>query len=198
VPQAPSSFNVDLIRASIGPELAAPYEQVFGAVPWLTAGTLAWPAGEADRVLGTWLRWTRRMPGRTLSAIRLGACDVAIDVAVVGDPWGAPGSLSALRDLAPALDTVALVGPRKMRSPASVAAAALTLPAVPAPGPLLDAAAATPDGVCLGLRHGVPPRVELIGVAAVDELPRALAAVDQAARGFGGQQPSSGVVSSLQ
>jgi hypothetical protein len=39
--------------------------------------------------------------------------------------------------------------------------------------------------VCLGLRHGLPRRVELIGIAAVDELPRALAAVDQAARGFG-------------
>jgi hypothetical protein len=195
VPQAPSSFNLDLIRASIGPELAAPYEQAFGAVPWLTAGTLAWPAAAADRVLGAWLRWTRRMPARTLSAIRLGACQVAIDVAVVGDPWGAPGSLSALRELAPPLDTVALVGPGEIRTRPSVAAAALPLPAVPSPGPLLGAAAAAPDGVCLGLRHGVPPRVELIGIAAVDELPRALAAVDQAARGFGDHRP--GVLPSL-
>jgi hypothetical protein len=185
VPQAPCSFNLDLIRASIGPELAAPYEQAFGAVPSLTAGTLAWPGHAADRVLGSWLRWTRRIPARTLSAIRLGTCEVAIDVAVVGDPWGAPRSLSALRDLAPPLDTVALVGPGAMRTPSSVAAAALPLPAVPSPGPLLEAAAAMPDGVCLGLRHGLPRRVELIGIAAVDELPRALAAVDQAARGFG-------------
>ena len=66
---------------------------------------------------------------------------------------------------------------------------------MPSPGPLLGAAAAAPDGVCLGLRHGVPPRVELIGIAAVDELPRALAAVDQAARGFGDHRP--GVLPSL-
>jgi hypothetical protein len=193
VPQAPSSFSLDLIRTSLGPELAAPYEQAFGAVPWLTAGTLAWPAGDADRVLGAWLRWTRQMPARTLSAVRLGVCEVAIDVAVVGDPWGAPGRLAALRDLAPAL---ALIAPRELRSRPSVAAAALPMPAVPSPGALLAAAGAAPEGICLGLRRGVPPRVELVGIAAVAELPRALAAVDQAARRLDDHQ--SGVVSSFQ
>ena len=49
----PDPFATDLLRASLGPALAAPYERAFGPVPWLTAGTLAWPAGAADDVLGT-------------------------------------------------------------------------------------------------------------------------------------------------
>lgn len=181
MPQAPSAFNLDLIRASLGPELATPYEAAFGAVPWLTAGTLAWPADEAVSVLRAWLRWTAQRPSRTLTAIRLGVSDVAIDVAVQGDPWNVPGRLADLLALAPTGDTVALVGPHMLRSPACVAAAELPLGAVPAARPLLQAAAAMPDGVCLGLRH-TAHGVGLIGVGAAVELPRAVAAVDQAAR----------------
>jgi hypothetical protein len=187
VPQAPSAFNLDLIRASLGPELATPYEAAFGAVPWLTTGTLAWPADATERVLRAWLRWTARRPARTLTAVRLGASDVAIDVAVQGDPWGVPGRLSALRELAPEVDTVALVGPQMLRSPAFVAAAELALGAVPPVRGLLTAAAAMPEGICLGLRHTPQTGTGLIGVGAAAELPRALAAVDQAARGLADQ-----------
>jgi hypothetical protein len=179
---APSDFNLDLIRASLGPELTTPYAAAFGAVPWLTAGTLAWPADDAERVLRAWLGWTARRPARTLTAIRLGAADVAIDVAVQGDPWGVPGRLSELRELAPEMDTMALVGPQMLRSPAFVAAAELALGAVPPAGALLQAAIATPHGVCLGLRHTAQTGTGLIGVGAAAELARALAAVDQAAR----------------
>jgi hypothetical protein len=182
VPQAPSAFNLDLIRAALGPELATPYEAAFGAVPWLTTGTLAWPADEAERVLRAWLRWTAQRPTRTLTAVRLGASDVAIDVAVQGDPWGVPGRLSSLRELAPDVDTVALVGQQMLRSPAYVAAAELALGAVPPVRGLLNAATAMPEGICLGLRHTAQTGTGLIGVGAAAELPRALAAVDQAAR----------------
>jgi hypothetical protein len=187
VPPAPSTFNLDLIRASLGPELATPYEAAFGAVPWLTTGTLSWPAEDAERVLPAWLHWTAQRPTRTLTAIRLGASDVAIDVAVQGDPWGVPGRLSALRTLAPEVDTVALVGPQMLRSPAYVAAAELALATVPPVRALLHAATTVPEGVCLGLRHTAHTGIGLIGVGAAAELPRALAAVDQAARGIADQ-----------
>jgi hypothetical protein len=187
VPQAPSAFNLDLVRASLGPELATPYEAASGAVPWLTAGTLAWPAEEAERVLDTWLGWIARRPARTLTAIRLGASDVAIDIAVQGDPWGVPGRLSALRDLAPELDTVALLGPQMLRSPAYVAAAEVALTAPPPSRALLRAATAMPPGVCLGLRHTAQTGLGLLGVGAATELARALAAVDQAARALADQ-----------
>jgi hypothetical protein len=183
VPDVPSDFNLDLLRASLGPELAMPYVQAFGAVPWLTAGTLGWPAGAAEPVLDRWLRWVERLPDRTLTAVRLGTCEAAVDVAVVGDPWGAPARLTALRDLEPRTDTVALAGTRMFRSRASVAAAAVALAAPPRPDALLAAAAAAPHGVCLGLR-ATAGGLALIGVAPADDMPHALAAIDQAARGL--------------
>ena len=173
----PSLFNLDLVRASLGPQLASPYEAAFGAVPWLIAGTLAWPAEDAERVLSAWLRWS----APPLTAIRLGAAEVAVDVAVLGDPWGVAARIEPLRELAPGLDTVALVDPRMLRSPASVAAADLPLAAAAPAGALLAAARAVPEGVCLGLRRAAPTELSLIGVGAAAELPRALAAVDQAA-----------------
>ena len=137
----PSLFNLDLVRASLGPQLAAPYEASFGAVPWLTAGTLAWPAEDAERVLSAWLRWN----APPLTAIRLGAAEVAVDVAVQGAAWGVAARIGALRDLAPGLDTVALVDPRMLRSPAVVAAAELPL-AAPAPAARSRRRASAPEG----------------------------------------------------
>ena len=51
----------------------------------------------------------------------------------------------------------------------------------------LHAATTVPEGVCLGLRHTAHTGIGLIGVGAAAELPRALAAVDQAARGIADQ-----------
>jgi hypothetical protein len=177
----PSLFNLDLLRASLGPQLASPYEAAFGAVPWLTAGTFAWPAEDSERVLSAWLRWS----DPPLSAIRLGASEVAIDVAVHGDPWGVPARIEALRALAPGLDTVAPADLRMLRSPALVAAAELALPAAPPAAALLAAARAVPEGVCLGVRRAAPTGLSLVGVGAAAELPRTLAALDQAARALG-------------
>ena len=184
---APHSFNLDLVRASLGPAIAEPYQHAFGAVPWLTAGTLAWPAGRADEVLAAWRPWTETLTASVLTAIRIGACEIAIDVAAVGDPWHVPGRLAPLRGLAPTVDTVALVTPRTLRSPLSVCAAAVALPGMPSTGALLRAAGDAPDGICLGLRRAAPTGVSLIGVAAADDLPRVLAAVDQVARGLDGR-----------
>jgi hypothetical protein len=73
MPHGPlSAFNLDLVRASLGPDLATPYAAAFGAVPWLTTGTLEWAAADAEPVLGAWLRWA---PERTLTAVRLGVAD---------------------------------------------------------------------------------------------------------------------------
>jgi hypothetical protein len=177
VPHAPSPFNLDLIRASLGPDLASPYETAFGAVPWLTAGTLAWPAEDAERVLVAWLEWGAPM----LTAIRLGTSEVAIDVAAHGDPCGVPARLARLRGLAPALDTVTVVAPAALRSHAVVTAAELPLHAVPPVGELVEAAGAMPDGVCLGVRYVEPGAIRLLGVSPAGEEPRALAALDQAA-----------------
>jgi hypothetical protein len=182
VPQVPSPFNFDLVRASLGPELAAPYENALGAVPWLTAGTLAWPAADAALVLDRWARWSAGLPAHVLTAVRLGVCEVAIDVAFIGDPWAVPAHLASLRALEPVGDTVALAGPFNLRLPASVCAAAVPLRAVPPAAALLAAADGAPPGVCLGLRREPDGGVALIGVAAAGEKPRALAAVDQAAR----------------
>jgi hypothetical protein len=178
----PCSFNIDLIRASLGAPLAAPYRHAFGAVPWLTAGTLAWPAADAERVLEAWRRWTAELGPSVLTATRLGAAEVSLDVAVLGDPWGAPQRLSAPRDLAPTLDSVATLDRRVLAAPAGLVAALAPVGDMPAATALTAAAAAMPDGVCLGLRAVGPHGVVAIGVAAATELPRAQAAVDQAAR----------------
>ena len=170
-------FATDLLRASLGPALAAPYERAFGPVPWLTAGTLAWPAGVADDVLGLWAAWAADLPPVALTAIRVGTAAVAVDVAVPGDPAGAPALLARLRAEGPHADAVTSLGPRALRTPCALTSAAVALPAVPLAGELLDA----PAGVCLGLRR-TPAGPVLIGIAAADERCRAIVAIDQVAR----------------
>ena len=176
---ARASFATDLLRASLGPALAAPYERAFGAVPCLTAGSLTWAGDFADDVLTAWRAWTAELPSTVLSAVRAGGCELAVDVAVLSDPYGVPRLLAPLRALAPATDCVATLGPRCLRTPASVQSAAVALPAFPSADELLDA----PDGVCLGLRHVASGPV-LIGLAAAGERARAVAAIDQVARGL--------------
>jgi hypothetical protein len=178
VPHSPSPFNLDLIRASLGRELVSPYAAAFGAVPWLTAGTLAWPAEDAERVLRAFLAWGAPM----LSAIRLGTSEIAIDVGAHGDPYGVPARLAPLRELAPGLDTVTVVAPAALRSRAVVTAVELPLGVVASVEALLDAARAMPDGVCLGVRCAAPEAVRLIALAPAGEEPRALAALDQMRR----------------
>jgi len=173
----PDPFATDLLRASLGPALAAPYEHAFGPVPWLTAGTLAWPAGAAGDVLDRWTAWAVHLPPAALTAIRVGAAAVAVDVAVPGDPAGVPALLAGLRRAGPHADTVTTLGPRALRTPCALASAAVALPAVPRAGELLDA----PAGVCLGLRR-TSAGPALIGIAAADERCRAIAAIDQVAR----------------
>ena len=56
---------------------------------------------------------------------------------------------------------------------------------------LTAAAAAMPDGVCLGLRAVAPHGVVAIGVAVAADLPRAQAAVDQAARALQERVPAA-------
>ena len=185
------SFNVDLVRASLGPSLAVPYRHAFGPVPWLTAGTLAWPAADTEPVLEAWRRWTAERGSSVLGAVRIGAVEVSVDVAVLGDPWGVAQRLEALRDLAPVVDTVATLDPRVLAAPACLAAASAPVRVTPSARALAMAAAAMPDGVCLGLRAAAPGCVTAIGVAAAAELPRAQAAVDQAARALHEHVPAA-------
>ena len=131
----PDPFATDLLRASLGPALAAPYEHAFGPVPWLTAGTLAWPAGAADDVLGLWSAWAAGLPagrahrdpgrrgrggGRRRGARR---------------PRRRPALLADLRTAGPHADTVAAARPA--RAPHALRAGvrrgrAARLPAAPA------------------------------------------------------------------
>lgn len=178
MPRPPAAtFATDLLRASLGPELTAPYERAFGPVPWLTAGTLAWPAAAADDVLGTWSAWACGLPPAALTAVRVGTAEVAVDVAVLGDPYAVPSLLAPLRVAGPHADTVRPLGTRAFRAPGTLASAAVALPAFPHADELRDA----PEGVCLGLRHG-PGAPVLIGIAAASERGRAAAAIDQVAR----------------
>ena len=170
-------FATDLLRASLGEALAAPYATAFGPVPWLTAGTLSWPAAAADDVLGLWPAWAAGLPPTALTAVRAGAAEVAIDVALLGDPCGVPSLLAPVRVAGPHADTVGLLGTRALRLPCALASAAVALPALPFAGELRDA----PPGVCLGLRHTAAGPV-LIGIAAAAERCRAVAAIDQLAR----------------
>lgn len=183
-----SSFNLDLVRASLGPALAAHYAMPFGAAPWLTAGTLSWPAASAEPALASWLRWSRRIPSRTFSAVRLGACDLAIDVAVVGDPWGATARLSVLRAQAPADDTVALSDLRMLRSQPCLATAELPMHELPSAAALLDVAADVADGICFGVRRAAGES-QLIALGEASEHARLVAALDQVARGLGAHGP---------
>ena len=138
-----SSFNVDLVRASLGPSLGVPYRYAYGPVPWLTAGTLAWPSADAGPALEAWRRWTAERGSSVLTAVRIGAAEVSVDVAVLGDPWGVDQRLSALRDLAPELDTVATLDPRVLAAPAHLAAASAPLRVLPSATALTAAAVAT-------------------------------------------------------
>jgi hypothetical protein len=185
------SFNVDLVRTSLGPVLAVPYRYAFGPVPWLTAGTLAWPEADAEPVLEAWRRWTAERASSVLTAVRIGAAEVSVDVAVLGDPWGVAQRLEPLRDLAPMIDTVATLDPRLLAAPAFLAAASAPVRVMPSATALAAAAAAMPEGVCLGLRAAAPGSVAAIGVAAAAELPRAQAAVDQAARALQQRVPAA-------
>ena len=178
---APDPFALDLLRASLGPAMAAPYEHALGAAPWLTAGTLSFPAGTgADDLLAMWRSWAAELPVRVLTAVRVGECELAIDVAAQGDPFGVPALLAPLRGLGPAADTVASISPRVLRAPAALESAAVALPAFPCADELLDA----PAGVCLGLRRDGARGELLIGIAPTGERARAVAALDQVARGL--------------
>ena len=190
-PTTPCSFNIDLIRASLGAPLAAPYRHAFGPVPWLTAGTLAWPSAAAEPVLEAWRRWTAELTPPVLTAVRIGAAEVSIDVAVLGDPWGVERRLATLRDLAPAVDTVATLDRRALAGPACLTAALAPVGEMPSATLLTAAAAAMPGGVCLGLRAAGPHGVMAIGVAAAADLGRAQAAVDQAARAVTERVPAA-------
>jgi hypothetical protein len=177
VSRSAASFASDLLRASLGEALAAPYERAFGPVPWLTAGTLSWPADAGDDVLATWSAWAAGLPGSVLTAVRVGGAEVAVDVAVLGDPYGVPALLAPLQAAGSHADTVRSLGARAFRVPCALASAAVALPAFPLADELLDA----PAGVCLGLRHVAGGPV-LIGIAAAGERARAVAAIDQVAR----------------
>ena len=107
----------------LGPTLAAALPARVRRGALVTAGTLAWPAADAEPVLEAWRRWTAELGSSVLTAVRIGAAEVSIDVAVLGDPWGAAQRLSGLRDLAPAVDTVATLDRRALAAPARLAAA---------------------------------------------------------------------------
>ena len=177
MPRAAVTFASDLLRASLGEALAAPYERAFGPVPWLTAGTLSWPVQEGDDVLLAWTVWAAELPASVLTAVRVGEAEVAIDVAVLGDPYGVPALLAPLRSAGSHADTVRSLGARVFRAPCTLASAAVALPAFPLADELLDA----PAGVCLGVRRTGGDPV-LIGIAPADERARAVAAIDQVAR----------------
>ena len=100
-------------------------------MPWLTAGTLAWPAGAGDHVLGTWSAWAFELPSSVLTAVRVGEAEVAVDVAVLGDPSGVPSLLAPLRARGSHADTVRSLGARAFRPPCALASAVVALPAFP-------------------------------------------------------------------
>jgi hypothetical protein len=177
LPRPAATFASDLLRASLGEALAAPYERAFGPVPWLTAGTLSWPVDAGDDVLLAWSCWTAELPPSVLTAVRAGTAEVAVDVAVIGDPYGVPSLLAPLRAAGPHADTVRSLGARALRVPCTLESATVALPAFPLAEELLDA----PAGVCLGLRHTAGDPV-LIGIAAAGERARSVAAIDQVAR----------------
>ena len=186
------SFAIDLLRAALGPGLAAPYERAFGAVPWLTAGSLAWEVEDAEEIVQAWARWRAELPTSVLSAIRIGGDVAAIDVAVLGDPYGVQARLAPLYKLGPVDAAVATVGPRLLRATGCVDAVTVPLRRFPDPEHLVDEALSTPAGICLGLRHvhGVTAPV-LIAVGAAEERPRVGAAADQAARALAEPVPAA-------
>lgn len=183
---APSLLDLDILRASLGGSVLGPYDRRFGAVPWLIAGTLTWPAGAAAAVLPAWRAWARRLPAASLTAVRVSEHVVAVDVALVGDPWGAPARLAPLRAMAPGTDTVGLAAPgallgRRGGAPAPIGVVAAPQAALPDLRPL--ATAVIPQGIALGARHdraGGPALIALGIAADVPRLHGALAALDRA------------------
>jgi hypothetical protein len=115
-----------LDRAAGAPD--APREPIgralFGAQPFVTAGTLMWSWEHSHRVLHEWARWTREMPYDVTSVARIvrlphlpgvpaelrGRSLIAVEVAIPREPWIAAGRLAALRRLEPEIDTIAVGG----------------------------------------------------------------------------------------
>jgi hypothetical protein len=182
----PSPLDLDILRASLGASVTPPYEHAFGATPWLTAGTLTWPAAAAAALLPAWRSWAERLPRTALTAVRRSEHVTAVDVALIGDPWGAAARLAPLRALAPAADTVGLAAPSALLGRAGGAPAALTVAAAPlATLPDMRALAAmpVPEGIALGVRRDVAGGPALLAVGIAAEAPRlhvALAALDRA------------------
>jgi hypothetical protein len=184
----PSLLDLDILRASLGASVLPPYEHAFGAAPWLTAGTLTWPADDAVAVLPAWRAWAERLPRTALTAVRRSEHVVAVDVALIGDPWGAAVRLAPLRALAPAADTLDLASPsallgRAGGAPATITAAAAPLAALPDMRAL--AAVPVPEGITLGARHDVAAGPALLAVGIETEVPRlhlALAALERSLR----------------
>jgi hypothetical protein len=182
----PSPLDLDILRASLGASVTPPYEHAFGATPWLTAGTLTWPAADAAALLPAWRSWAERLPSTALTAVRRSQHVTAVDVALIGDPWGAAARLAPLRALAPAADTVGLAAPsallgRAGGAPAALTAAAASLATLPDMRAL--AAVPVPEGIALGVRRDVAGGPALLAVGIAAEAPRlhvALAALDRA------------------
>ena len=132
-------------------------------LPWLTAGTMTWPARHAHRVLHAWSAWLEASYDDPASSFRIrraprGAVTVSIEVAMPGEPWLAAGRLASLRRLEPETDTVGLAGPELLRP---------ALTAVPAGyAPITDHAALTTldaDAAESFAAAAAPPaRVELL------------------------------------
>jgi hypothetical protein len=186
------SFAVDLMRAALGPALTTPYERAFGAVPWLTAGSLAWEVEDAEDVVEAWARWSATLPTSVLTAMRIGGDVAAIDIAVLGDPYGVQARLAPLYKLSPVDVAVDTIGPRLLRAQASVDAVPVALRRFPDPEHLVDEALSVPAGICLGLRHvhGAPAPL-LIAIGAAEERPRVGAAADQSARALAEPVPAT-------
>jgi hypothetical protein len=184
----PSALDLDILRHTLGPTLVAPYARAFGAVPWLTAGTLTWPAADARAVAEAWNAWAGALPDHAPTALRVTGAVVAVDVALPGDPAGALTTLAPLRALGPQADSAGLASPavllgRAGGTPAPVAGAAVPLGRRPTARALLAVAAQAPEGVGLGVRRDAAGAA-LIGLGIAAEAARVRAAVDRAARGL--------------
>ena len=182
----PSALDLDILRHTLGDSLVAPYARAFGPVPWLTAGTLTWPAADARAVAAAWTAWAGALPDGAPTALRVTGAVVAIDVAVPGDPAGALLTVAPLRALGPHADsfgtaTTALLLGRGGGTPAPLACACVPLARRPVPRTLLAALARAPEGVGLGVRRDAAGRT-LIGIGIAAEAARVRAAVDRAAR----------------
>ena len=184
----PSALDLDVLRQTLGPTLLAPYARAFGPVPWLTAGTLTWPAADARAVAEAWDAWADALPDRAPTALRVTGAVVAVDVALPGDPAGALLTVAPLRALGPHADSIGSAAPavllgRAGGTPAPVAGASAPLARRPTPRALLDVLAHAPEGIGLGVRRDAAGRA-LIGVGIAAEAARVRAAVDRAARGL--------------